>query len=61
MMKAKENEDGCDKEKESEKQSKAPELMPYQIWGHITKDQWDAFVIQKTTDKVVVSIYIALT
>lgn len=32
-----------------------PTRMPYQIWGHITKADWEAFVAQKTTPKAVVS------
>lgn len=50
-----ENENEGGREKATEKKQ-APVLMPYEIWGHITKDDWEAFVAKKTTPKEVVSI-----
>ena len=34
----------------------APSKMPYEIWGHISKNQWEAFVAKQTTPIKVVSI-----
>ena len=27
----------------------APAKMPYEIWGHISKNEWEAFVAKKPT------------
>ena len=32
-----------------------PTKKPYEIWPHITKDEWEAFVARKTTAQGVVS------
>ena len=34
----------------------APSKMPYEIWGHISQKQWEAFVAKRTTPIEVVSI-----
>lgn len=34
----------------------APSKMPYEIWGHISKRDWEAFVAKRTTPIEVVSI-----
>lgn len=33
----------------------APERMPYEIWDHITRDDWEAFVTQKNSPQEIVS------
>ncbi|XP_048493821.2 uncharacterized protein LOC125494217 [Beta vulgaris subsp. vulgaris] len=48
--KEKENEEGEEKEKENE-QGRVE--LPYEIWDHITEEDWEAFVAQKTTPKAV--------
>ena len=34
----------------------APSKMPYEIWAHISKKEWEAFVAKRTTPIEVVSI-----
>lgn len=53
--KEKENEEGEEKEKEKEN-DQGPVELPYEIWDHITKEDWEAFVAQKTTPKAVTTI-----
>lgn len=52
--KGKENEheegrENVEEEKRATKKNQAPVSMPYEIWDHITKDEWEAFVAKKTT------------
>ena len=44
------------KEGGSEGGDQAPAKMPYEIWGHISKNEWEAFVAKKITPTEVVSI-----
>lgn len=48
--------EGGESEGENEEGEKRqmPLVMPYEIWDHITQDEWEAFVAKKTTEKEVV-------
>lgn len=62
--KIEEKESGVEENGETEKEGEEegppykPDRMPWQIWDHITKPDWEAFVAKKTTPSAVVSNYI---
>lgn len=49
-----ENKNEENQQEEAMKKSKQPPTrLPYEIWPHISKDEWEAFVAKKTTPEAV--------